>query len=199
MGLTVVTAPTAEPVDVDELKLQLKIDLSADDALISDLGKAAREYVEAYTRRTLLETTYDLKLDAFPCGDIVLPHPPVRSVTSVTYIDQNGDSQVMTAGATGYLTDLPAGPHAEPGRIYPGYQVLWPVTRCQPNAVTVRYVAGYGTTSAAVPRLIKAAIKHLVEHWYTNRGVIDGGINSVTSQVPIGVEAQLGGFKLGWA
>lgn len=199
MGVTVVTPPTAEPLDTAALKLHLKIDTTVDDSLIATLGIAAREYVEAFIRRSLINTTYDLKLDAFPCGDIVLPYPPVSSITSVSYIDSNGDTQVMTAGATGYLTDLPAGPHAEPGRIYRGYQVVWPVTRCQPNAVTVRFVSGYGASPSSVPSLILAAIKHLVEHWYVNRGVIDGGINSVTSQVPKSVDAMLGAFKVSWA
>lgn len=201
MGVTVVTPPADEPVSTAELKLHLKIDTSLDDSLIATLGKAARGHVEAYTRRQMLSATYDDKRPGFPSdgGPMVLQFPPVSSITSVSYVDMNGDTQVWTAGATGYRTELPAGELAEPARIYPAYGVVYPVTRCQPDAVTIRYVAGYGDDADDVPGALLAAIKHLVEHWYVNRGVIDGGINSVTSKVPMGVEAMLGPFKLGWA
>lgn len=198
MGVTVVTPPAAEPVSASELKLHLKIDVSTDDALITTLGKAAREYVEAFTRRSLISTTYDLTLDGFPCEAIELPYPPVSSVTSVSYVDTAGNTQTMTAGTSGYLTRLPAGPHAEPATIYRAYGVQWPVTRCQPHAVTVRFVSGYGAAGTDVPSTLLASIKHLVEHWYTNRGVVDAGINAVTSLVPKGVDAMLGAFKVSW-
>ena len=199
MGLSVVTPPTQEPVDIDALKLHLKIDTNVDEGVIATLGLAAREYLEAATRRTFIYTTLDYTLDAFPCGPIVLPMPPVSSVTSVSYVDTNGDTQVWAAGATGYRTSLPQGPHAEPGQIFPAYGIQYPVTRCQKDAVTVRFVAGYGPSRSSVPAMLIAAHKHLVEHWYVNRGVLDAGINSVTSKIPMGLEAMIGAFKLGWA
>lgn len=196
MALFLVTAPTGEPVDVETAKAQIKMDGDDDHDLIASLCAASREYVENTTGRKLFTQTWDLKLDGFPCGPIALPFPPVTSVTSVTYVDLAGDTQTWTAGATGYTTDLPTGPHCAPARIYPSYQQTYPSTRSQPNAVTVRFVCGYGTEAEDVPSMLLVAQKALIDHWYYHRGVIGEGINAATSKIPVGVDALLWPF---WA
>jgi hypothetical protein len=84
------------------------------------------------------------------------------SVTIITYIDTNGATQTLSAAL--YTTDLPSGPKAREGCIVPAYQQVWPQTRHVPNAVIVRFVAGYtGTT----PEMVKLCIK---EHVRANYG-----------------------------
>jgi uncharacterized phiE125 gp8 family phage protein len=126
---------------------------------------AAREYGETFTHRAFITQTHDLKLDGFPCSDdaIRLPKAPLISITSVTYVDTNGDTQ--TWSNTLYTVDAPSGPKAERGRIVPNYGQVFPSTRDVINAVTVRFVAGYGAASA-VPSLIKTCLK---EHLRANR------------------------------
>lgn len=156
MSLFLVTAPTSEPVALDDLKLHLRVDTDAEDDLIAGLNVAARQYAEAFTQRAIPQQTWDLKLDAFPCGsEFYLPKAPCISVTSISYIDTNGDSQ--TLATTVYGTDLPAGPYARAGRIYLKYQQQWPQTRDIPNAVTVRFVAGYAGTAVTLASLTQAA------------------------------------------
>lgn len=199
--LSLVTAATADAISLGEAKRHAKIDVATDDATFQRLVEAATAHVEAATDRRCITQTWDLKLDRFPCGSapIVLPFPPVSSITSVSYVDGDGASQTWTEGATGYTKDLPAGPYADHARIYPSYGVSYPGTRQQPNAVTVRFVCGYGADDSYVPAGLRSAVLMLLEHWYVYRGIVGEGLNSVTSQIPFGVSALLAPYVCEWA
>lgn len=186
-ALTQSTAPTEEPITLVEAKLHLRVSLYDDDNLITGLIKAARAYAETVTRRQFVNATYQYKLDAWPNGDIRLPRPPLSSVTSITYVDVNGD--VQTAGSSLYDVDT----DTEPGRISLAYDQIWPTARDQNNTILITYVAGYGAASA-VPESLKQAIKLLVGHWYENReGVITG---TISAPVAFAVNALLQSEKI---
>lgn len=161
-ALVIVTPPGTEPISAAEAKLHCRVDSADDDALITALIVSARQCAETETRRALVTQTIDLVLDEFPAWCIHLPRPTIQSVTSITYIDTDGISQ--TLGASEYQVDA----KGEPGRIVPSYGKVWPCARRQPNAVTVRYVAGY-LNAAAVPQGIKQWMLLHVGHWYANR------------------------------
>lgn len=192
MALSLVTVPSGEPVSLDEAKTHLRVDVEDDNALIDALIAAAREYVEAHTRRALLTQTWDLALDSFgdrdywTCGAIRLPKAPVTAVTSITYVDGNGDSQTWSADE--WDADLPSGPTARRARVYPAYSYSYPATRCQPNAVTIRFVSGYGA-AGDVPSAMKAAMLLLIGHWYARRESVNVG--NISSELPITVDALL--------
>lgn len=156
MSLFLVTAPVAEPVSLDEVKLHLRVDSTAEDDLIAGLNTSARDYAESFTQRAIPRQTWDWKRDGFGCAsEFYLPKAPCISVTSITYLDTNGDSQTLSTDV--YGTDLPVGPHARAGRIYLKYQQSWPQTRDIPNAVTVRFVAGYAGTALTLASLTQTA------------------------------------------
>lgn len=156
MSLTLVTAPTAEPVSLADCKLHLRVDSTAENDLIAGLNTGARDYLESFTRRALPRQTWDWKLDAFPCGsEFYLPKAPCISVTSITYLDTDGAEQTLSTDV--YGTDLPTGPMARAGRIYLKYNQQWPQTRDIPNAVVVRFVAGYAGTALTLASLTQSA------------------------------------------
>ncbi len=192
MSLSLVTAPTIEPVTFEEAQSHLRLTDATDAPYVNALITTAREYCENYTRRAFISQTWDLKFDGgFPDGDIELPMPPVSSITSITYVDTAGATQ--TWAAANYTTDLPAGPRAMPARIAPAYGVSYPSTRDQNNAVTVRFVCGYGATISTVPFGLKAAMLLLIGHWYENRASITVG---PANDLPDGVAALLWPFKV---
>lgn len=174
MSLSLVTGPAAEPLTTAEAKAHLRVDFSTDDTLIDALVVAARRHVEHLTGRALINQTWDLKMDGFPgCGEIRIPKGPLSSVTSISYTDTAGASQ--TWGASNYIVDTAS----DPPRIALAYGVVWPSVRAIINPVTVRFVAGYGATSASIPADILAALKLILGDLYENREETQsgGGIN----------------------
>jgi uncharacterized phiE125 gp8 family phage protein len=181
VALTEVTAPTAEPVTVAELRTHSRIDdITEEGPLLVRLIKAARRWCEAFLSQSMVNTTFDLTLDCFPAWEIRLPRCPLQSVTSITYIDANGDSQ--TVSSSDYIVDT----KTKPGRITPAFGDSWPSTQSRINAVTVRFVAGYGAAASAVPDEWKQAILLLAGHWYGNREA--GLVGTISKEIEFGVK-----------
>lgn len=158
----VTTGPASEPVTLTEAKTWLKVEVDADDALITSLIQAAREMVENFTNRKLLPQTVTEKFDSFPSDNIVLSAAPLSAVTSVAYTDENGDSQTLSASK--YIVQ----DFALPAQISVAYSESWPTTRNEADAVTVTYTVGYADADS-VPAALKNAIKLSLAYWYQNR------------------------------
>lgn len=189
MGLTRTTDAATEPVTLAEARLHTKqdSDITADDALITALIKAARETVENITGRALITQTWRLTLDEFPGDGVIwVPRPNLIAVSSITYKDVDGNTQTLASNQ--YVADV----DSLPGRIHRAYNVSWPNVRGDANCITITFTAGYGA-AAAVPESYKAAIKLLVGNWYENREQsVAGGL----SEIPMGVQALLGGYRV---
>lgn len=192
MSLKLITPPEDEPLTLDEAKAHLRVDSDDDDLLIGALISAAREAVEAKTQRALMLQTWELALPAFPgCADeyaIRIPKAPLSALTTVKYVDADGMLQTMAE------EDFQLDDHAEPARITAAYGSTWPETREQPNAVLVRYDAGYAD-AASVPALMKAWMLLRIGTLYENRESI---VNGTISQDLAGgfVDRMLDTFKV---
>ena len=128
------------------------------DPYVTNLITAARERAEVATRRQLLQATWDLFLDAWPCdGTIEIPKPPLSSVTHVKYTNTSGTLTALTV-TTDYLVSAPAGPRCRRGRVTLAYGQSWPSIREIADAIVVRFVAGYGATASTVPKLLRQAM-----------------------------------------
>ena len=126
MNLVVATAPAIEPLTLSETLLHLRVDIVEDNDLVIGLISAAREYCEAAARRTFINTTFDLYLDAWPLyGQFELPNPPLVSVTGVYYTDENGDEAEFSSA--NYIVDS----SSEPGRVRKKSTASWPTTTLQ--------------------------------------------------------------------
>lgn len=161
MGLKLITPPAAEPVSLDDLKLDLGISWADQDARLAALIASAREACEHELGRALITQTWELVLDAFPAG-IRLPYPPAQSVTSVKYVDPDGTLQTLSAPS--YQLDS----HSEPAWLVPAYGYSWPATRPEPNAVRVQFVAGFGAAGTDVPENLKLWIRLQAAHFFRN-------------------------------
>jgi uncharacterized phiE125 gp8 family phage protein len=157
---------------------------STADPQVSAIISAARQWTEDYTNRALITQTWRLTLDDFPrclgyawngyapgqyhlrpwrdLQVIRLPWPNLLTVTSITYVDGNGATQTLDSSA--YVVDT----SSLPGRVYPAYGTSWPANRCQPNAVTITYTAGYGSASS-VPTAVKQAMLLMISDLYRER------------------------------
>lgn len=162
MALSLTTGPASEPISLTEAKAQLRLEISADDDLVTDLIQGAREAVEDITKRQLITATWKLTLDAFP-AEIVLPLPPLQSVSSIKYYDTDGNQQTLSSSL--YSVDT----QSQPGRITPAYGESWPDTRTINNAVEVNFVAGYGDAGSDVPMKIRQAMLLYITWGYEDR------------------------------
>lgn len=160
------TAPVAEPVTAEEMKLYLRVDSTDEETLVGSLIAAARRHVELITGRALITQTWDGWLDAFPpnSGEIVLPFGKAQKLTTFSYTDIDGTEAAVDSATY----DLDA--DSDPGRIVLKYGETWPaVTLATKNPIKLNWDCGYGL-AVSVPEDIKTAIKWMVADLFENRG-----------------------------
>lgn len=185
------TAATSEPIALSEAKLFLKVDTSDDDALIGTIISSAREYVENFTGYQLLSATYTQYLDKFPNKNtaIELLMNPVSAVTHVKYYDS--DNTLQTWNTSNYDTDL----KGKPARITLANNATFPTVYDRTNAVEIKFVAGYASTSATgFPKQLLNAMYLIIGHLYENRQ--DVIVGSIVSEMKKGADSILRQYRI---
>lgn len=173
-------------VSVSEMKLHLRLVGTAQDDVVKACLMAAFSMLDGpggRYRRSLVGTqSYELVLDRFPSSGepLYLAYPPIRDVASVSYLDADGDLQVMTSADYKVVKD----------RVRPVIRSktgIWPESKNEPGAVTVSFTAGWD--AASVPHRVKLALKMLAAHFFENREatLIDNRSSDFVHEVPIGV------------
>lgn len=156
----VVTAPLELPVTVVEAREHLKESSTSRDAEILRLIYAATDFAEQYTGRALVTQTLDHFVERFPYGTTLsLPFSPVVSVTSLKYRDVANVEQ--TWASSNYEVDSD---EWDP-RLVLAYGIDWPDTYERHDAVTVRYVAGYGNAAKVPYSIVTAILFHIEAHY----------------------------------
>lgn len=193
-SLSVATAPVLEPVTLAEAKSHCRVDTTDDDAYITSLITASRQWVEEYLDRALVQQQLTMRLDSFPY-EIELPRPPMATsgtATAVTVTYTLGDESTATLDASQYRVDR----NATPGVVRQLRSGTWPANLDDYNAVTVTWWAGYGASSSSVPTAIRHAMLMLIGHWYdgARSGVLTG---SISKEIEFGVKALLDSQRWG--
>lgn len=186
MGYDLITAPAVEPITLGEARAHLRITATDEDWLIQAYIIAARRRAEDITNRRFITQTLDWHLDFFPGWGLELPFGKLQSITSVKYVDTAGVQQTLDSSK--YLVDA----KSDPGRLTPAYGEVWPSTREQMNAVTIRFVCGYGLADA-VPWEIRAAMLLMIGHLYNNREDVT---DFQSFMLPNGAEALLAPYRI---
>ena len=150
---------------------------------------ASRQFFEEETGRQLVTAIWEYRLDCFPSGSAVieLPHPPLRQVLSVIYLDAQGELVPFVD----YDTQAPQGPSAPPGVIAPKFYTPWPRIPSTLGAVSIVYRAGYGGSND-IPASIKTCLGMVIAHFFKFRGEITTA--SVTD-VSLGARQMLRALK----
>ena len=190
MGVTQTVAPSGTPVTLSQLKTHLRILNTEQDGLLDSILPAATQYCEERTRRQFLTATWQKTLDRFPSGTrdrIELPLAPLASVSSITYVDTDGDTQ--TWATSEFIVDTTR----DPGQIALVFSKTWPVARVQLNSVTITYIAGYGGVND-VPDTAKQAIKLIAAHYYSQPEPFIVG--TTIARVPETIDALLGTLRV---
>lgn len=190
-----VTAPTLEPVTLQEAKDQCRIDTDDYDALLTRLITVARSKIEGRDGIGILFSaqTWKLSLDRMPV-EIWIPIGPVLSIDSIVYVDEGGTSRTLASSGYQWRKDLFG------ARIKPPYSGTFPTVRQQYDAVQVTFTAGFpGTedsppTRENIPEALRHAILMLVEHYFDHRDAI---VPEAVKELPFGVASILDQYRVG--
>lgn len=145
--------PNALAVSLVEAKSHLRISGSSQDDHILLLIESATDRLERDTNRCIITASWLQSLDKFPCdGEPILLHmKQVTSVEELSYVDENGDTQVMDPSQ--YSVNL--------GRqmIFAEGDGQWAAVKeaTKSDKVFVKFTCGVDK-EACVPRLYKQAI-----------------------------------------
>jgi uncharacterized phiE125 gp8 family phage protein len=164
MRTRVKTAPLKEPISIGEFKAFGRIDGTAEDVYLAMLLKGVRDAVEQFLGRALIEQTIVAAMDFWPNEAIVLPRPPLVSITQVRTIDE--DDTATEFASTGYyiikndfrprlVIREGTTPPQNYTRGFQGYEI--------------EYLAGYGSTASYVPEMIRMGIMQWAIVGYENR------------------------------
>lgn len=206
MGTSTITPASVEPISLLEAHAHCRVATDDEDPILLTYMLAARQMAEAIIHQVCITQTVDCTFDYhwpwvkiahefyYARPRLYLPVSPVQSVTSVKYLDGNGALQVLDPSQYIVVLDGPV-PYIEPA-----YGVTFPTVRWQPQAITVRVVAGYGDDPTDTPQPIRAAMLLLVAHLYANREAVQvttrSGAPNAGDEMPLGVEALLSPYRL---
>lgn len=193
MQLIQIEPPIEQVITTEEAKLWLRVDADDEDETIAALIAAATSRFDGrdgVLGRCLAPQTWRLELPRFPWGEIKLPLPPTISIEAVEYTDRNGQTQELQDCRTALGGWSGA-------RILPALGGAWPGTADVPDAVRVRFRAGYQTDASpaelAVPEAIKQAMLLLITDWFEERRNFTVG--GTMSSLPVATEALIAPFR----
>lgn len=170
MSLVVVTPPAAL-LSTADARAHLRIDGDDEDPYLAGLVAAAQGTIDGpmgWLGRSLGVQTLELRapgFDGFTGGGLVLPCGPVIDIVAVSYVTVGGTVAVLDPA--GYALDDDDGLVQTPSG-------LWPSVQLRPDAVRVRYRAGYAPSAdtppaSTVPAPILHAVKVMIGMLYENR------------------------------
>ena len=188
MSLVLTSGPSVEPITLAEAKAHLRVEQTAEDALIGSLIITSRLHIETALGLALITQGWSYFIDRWPKSrDIILPLRPVQAINAIR----------IYADDTTYVT-LPAGTFALDGAGLPARVVRTAsATPSNParasGGIEFALTAGFGATPAAVPAPIRQALLLLVAHWFEHRDPIE--IGSAETRIPAVVSDLLAPYK----
>ncbi len=147
-------------VTLAELRTQIAVTSTADDARLASCLTAAEAVVKRYCNNTFEAASVVEYLDGSGYPEQILKNPPVNSVTEVRLDTQGGYGQVtdsfgsttvLTQG-TDYFTDLARGKLLL-WRLPSSVLSAWPVWGTGPNVLWGAGLTGYGAKPACWPKI----------------------------------------------
>lgn len=163
-----VTPPDALPVSVEFIRdrvLRVTNGTIEDDEIEMWLRTAVLDG-ERQTGRAFMSQRRKAISDGFPPYGPIKLTPPLIQVVSLEYVDGNGDTQELAVSPAEFQI-VPSG-RVTKAELHPLFGQTWPVTRCQPDAVTVTYDCGYERADD-VPETLKTGIGLVVGELYKQR------------------------------
>jgi len=188
--LTLETAPVRLPVDMADVRQQLRIDGDAEDPAMDRLLRVATSFVDGRGAlgRAMITQSWAQHVGPNP-GNVKIAMLPFQSLTSVKYYDAAGTLQTATLGDF----EVIGAENSKTVRPKDGFS--WPATDDRPDAIKITYVAGYGDDPEDVPESTRHALLMLVAHWFERR---EPSSDRDMLEMPWSVEALLNIERTRW-
>ena len=198
------TEPASTPVTLAEAKAYMKVDFTdaPNDAIITMMIESATSRVESYTRRALIEQTWEywasrpggdvdenqlhpdypleLALSSGRGSRIYLPYPPLLTVTEISTFAPDDTETVFASSNYLVVTE------STPGYVALNDGISWPTNLRASAGFKIVFTAGFGDEVGDVPSDIKLAVLTLVTEAYDNRGLSrTGGPTGGVAKLPV--------------
>ena len=161
MPLQIVSPPGGLAVSLARAKEHLRADDAADDALITDMLKAASRRIERATGLALITSQWRLLADRLPADcTLRIPLAPVASIDEVAVRTEGGWQVVPADHWQAALASRPARLKATK---------KWPAPDGGLSAIRITFTAGFGADETAVPEELRMAVLILAAHYYEFR------------------------------
>lgn len=163
MTVDILTQPETEPVLLDELKSQLRIDGNEENPALAGFIVSARTMLENHAGLALVSRSLELTLDKFSEEGQPLPVRPITSIEGIQVIAVDGSS-VSWDSSNYYLTSgIRPLLNLQSGR-------QWPVPGRAKSGIKIQVTAGFGDSWNSVPADLQQAVLMLATYLYTHRG-----------------------------
>ena len=197
MKTVVVTSVTGEPITLEEVKWQLRLEpgnVEEDEYLTSLIGMS-RQRVESITGRRLMPQTWKAYHDEWPAGDrLELPLPPLRSMASSGFTYKNSTGATTVFSSSSWDLDIYNEGYGEvvlkDGESWPSGNLY------TANPISVSFNCGYASR-AAIPAEIKHASHLMVSNFYENREPYMVGVGYAISKFPMSINTLLTNYRVG--
>lgn len=168
-------ANVADIVTLAEAKNYIKQQygtLTVEDNLLSDMIQAARQWIEQYIRKSIIQKTIIAYTpDELACFN--LPMGPVQEISTVKRVDIEGTKTELTLNTDYYVTGQ------EDKTLY-FYTVWGTISGGSTAGLEVTYTSNY----VEVPKALKnACLKLVAENYYNRKETNDEGITLVPFDV----------------
>jgi len=151
-----------EAITVQEVKEWGKMPGDVDDQLISEMIADVREMQENYTGRSFIQKTITAHWDKIHGAEIVLPMGPIRSITSIKRVYEDGTLSDALTETTDYYV---SGMDFKRINLYKRWQSAGQIL----TGLRIEYVAGHGSGNNQVPLpgpIRKAMLRQCATDYY---------------------------------
>ena len=185
------TAPTVEPLSMDEAVRQCQTTVGDDNNYINGLIALARDVTENATGRALMTSTWLAAFEEWPeCGRVELIVAPVSAIVTVKYY-ADGETSLTTVSSGNYTLATAV----SPATLTFDEDFDFPALANRPDAVQVAFTAGASTPAAVAPSL-KHALRILVRHYYDHPEAV---VSGTQEELPMGIRHLLESNRVsGW-
>lgn len=200
--LKLVEAGEGLAVEVSRAKQRLRIDTSDFDEDLAVLSAAAQGTVEKETGLTLRRSSWEYRVDGWPCGVglarfdgaaltgwpvLSIPAAPIRDVTAIKYLDSDDVEQTVNSANYSWARTR------EGADITFAKTFTLPLLSTLPQAVRISFDAGFDDPDESgagddpeltLPPRAEMAILFLVAHWHSNISPVIADTRAAPYKVP---------------